>query len=370
MASIYRVTFFNILDFRGYVSLDEIFFYDAFGNVINFPTVGTATAVSYASNAYPSRVLPSNYGYWQSGTITQTMLDNGDVWWRYSFNADNICIYGYKFKIRDSYLWREYTPTKWALEVYNNRKNLWELLDFRENVVWESRWEAKYFTCSNTLFILNNLNRMSSNSSYIFRNTASGVVTYNNNYEYVGIIPLDSCTYIFTAIWASDEYLYIGTTSSGVLRIPITSISGGNYTDFQLYKTYPELTSPDIVDIHGEGDYICIATSSGVNEINISTSANYYTTATGISRCFQTLSGIYYILGDTLCSVYDVNSNWSTPNYLYNKHTHIAFYNVDYINDLYVEDGIIYLATNNGVIIIKEARGFERVSEFMRFRER
>jgi hypothetical protein len=149
----------------------------------------------------------------------------------------------------------------------------------------------------------------------------------------------------------------------------MTSIASGIYDDLSVYKQFPDISSNEVLDIHGNGDYICAITSSGIDEIKISTGDRYYTTVSGASRCFQTTSGIYYLVSGSLNAVYTLNSNWATPDYFYNESTHPSLFNVNYMYDLHIKDGVIYLATNNGVIVIKEERGAEVDSDYKRFKE-
>jgi hypothetical protein len=75
------------------------------------------------------------------------------------------------------------------------------------------------------------------------------------------------------------------------------------------------------------------------------------------------------LVSGTLNAVYTLNSDWTTPDYFYNESTHPSLFNVNYMYDLHIKDGVIYLATNNGVIVIKEERGSEVDSDYKRFKE-
>jgi len=100
-----------------------------------------------------------------------------------------------------------------------------------------------------------------------------------------------------SSVWADDDYLYIGTTASGILRHPMTSISGGIYTDLMDYKQYPDITNNGVIYIHGAGDYLCATTISGVDRIKISTddhiSSKY---SADFGKCFQISNGDMYYL--------------------------------------------------------------------------
>jgi len=129
---------------------------------------------------------------------------------------------------------------------------------------------------------------------YIFQCVVSGVHVYDVDAVPLGFIEV---CYRPSSVWASDDTLYIGTTVSGILKHPITSISGGIYTDLIVYKQYPEITHNGVYYIHGTDDFICATTVSGVDRIKISTAGRVKTFYDGaLSKCHQTSDGdIYYI---------------------------------------------------------------------------
>ena len=129
---------------------------------------------------------------------------------------------------------------------------------------------------------------------FIFKCDYVTVEVYNTSASGLGAILVPQRP---SAVWADDDYLYIGTTASGILKHPMTSISGGIYTDLMVYKQYPDITSNGVIYIHGAGDYLCATTISGVDSIRISTDNRISTEySADFGKCAQTSTGdIYYL---------------------------------------------------------------------------
>jgi hypothetical protein len=197
--------------------------------------------------------------------------------------------------------------------------------------------------------------------SYVFNITTSGIRVYDAQAS--GILSFISYpgSYV-SSVWSDASYLYFGTTNSGIYRSSLaTIVSAPTKTS---YKVYPNITSNNVLDISGNGDYLCVATASGIDELHIITADRYFTTVSGAQKCFQTASGIYYTTPGNLHAVYDLNSNWTTPSYSYNSTKHESFIEVNTINDVIVVSGVICVGTNAGVVTIFEARGNEQTSSY------
>jgi len=195
--------------------------------------------------------------------------------------------------------------------------------------------------------------------NFIFKTTSSGINVYNLvNETLIGAI-----TYLnVNSVWANDDYLYIGTTDSGVLESPISSISGGIYNDFDIYKDYPFIENY-VNYIHGAGNYLNIATISGVHIFNLATDIEvYYNESILADKCHQMADRTsYYIYNDKLKTVYNDDST-----HLYQSGDGIIP-TVSGINDLYVVSGtknLILLATTAGAVMIEERKGSEANSRF------
>lgn len=129
---------------------------------------------------------------------------------------------------------------------------------------------------------------------FIFKCVYNAIEVYDTNASGVGIIPVEQRP---SSVWADDNYLYIGTTASGILRHPMTSISGGIYTDLIDYKQYPDITNNGVIYIHGAGDYLCATTVSGVDRIKISTDSHISSEySADFGKCFQVNNGDMYYL--------------------------------------------------------------------------
>jgi hypothetical protein len=213
-----------------------------------------------------------------------------------------------------------------------------------------------------------------STTSYVFKSTASGVNIYNTSTELLThrIVWLDGTS----AVWADNDYLYFGTTSSGIYRIATTSISGSfDLTSYiGLYKAHPDITSNNINYLHGGGSYICVTTDSGVDHFKLNAPHNrIYTIVSGTGKCYQTTTGrFYYVLADSLNVMYDNSSNWVTPDYSYNVGAGIVPAGIS-INDVYITEGtsqysgtdnVIFIATTAGAVVIEERKNDELNSRF------
>lgn len=195
---------------------------------------------------------------------------------------------------------------------------------------------------------------------FIFKTTVSGINVYDLTTE----LFLGTISYLnASSVWANNDYLYIGTTNSGVIRSPMSSISGSVYGDLSIYKTYPDVNSENVNYTHGEDNYLCIATISGAHIFNLTTNSGIYTNTSIVAdKCHQMVDRTsYYIYDNKLRTVYSDDST-----YLYEAGAGIIP-TVSGINDLYVVDGVnnvIFLATTDGVVMIEENKGNETNSRF------
>jgi len=134
---------------------------------------------------------------------------------------------------------------------------------------------------------------------YVFNCTVSGIAVYDSGATWLGHIEVPERA---SSVWSDNDFLYIGTTSSGILKHSLTSISGSVFNDVSVYKQYPDITSNGVNYIHGAGGYICATTVSGVDQIHITSDTRIHTTISGMSlsttvgKCFQmSTGGLYYI---------------------------------------------------------------------------
>ena len=197
------------------------------------------------------------------------------------------------------------------------------------------------------------------NGNFIFKSTASGI----NVYDFTTELLLGAINYLnASSIWANNEYLYIGTTDSGILDSPMSSISGGIYDDLDIYKDYPFIEN-HVNYIHGAGNYLSISTISGVHIFNTSTDIEvYFSDSIVAEKCHQLADRTsYYIYEDKLETVYNDDTT----------HTYQSgdgiIPTISGMNDLYVVSGtknLILLGTTAGAVMIEENKGSEADSRF------
>lgn len=139
------------------------------------------------------------------------------------------------------------------------------------------------------------------NNSYVFKPTAAGVNIYNADSE--SIVNQVALSDGANSVWANDDYFYIATSSSGIYRCPSNTISGILMPES--YKIFPDITHNCVNYIHGNGDYLCAVTASGVDQYKLSDGTREYKILENISKCFQMSNGDYY---------FTVNSFYDAPN--------------------------------------------------------
>lgn len=196
--------------------------------------------------------------------------------------------------------------------------------------------------------------------NFIFKSTVSGV----NVYDLITELFLGAIDYLnASSIWANNDHLYISTTDSGVLRSPMSSISGSIYNDLSTYKVYPDIGSNYVNYVHGDGNYLCVATISGAHIFDLTTNSGIYTNSSLIAdKCHQLVDRTsYYIYDDKLMTVYIDNST-----YVYQSGDGIIP-TISEMNDLYIVSGInnlILLGTTAGTVMIEESKGDEANARF------
>ena len=197
-------------------------------------------------------------------------------------------------------------------------------------------------------------------NNYIFESTVSGVNVYDLSTMLLGTVGVE---FPVSSLWADNDYLYIGTTVSGVMRTPISSISGAVFNDLSYYKMEPYITDNQVNYVHGAGNYLLVTTVAGIDQFDLTTNNRLCTTIlSGVNKCFQTTaSGFYYTVSGTLERTYDDGSTFS-----YSPGAGIIPQDVS-INDIHVNEfnnNIIFLATTNGVVVIEEDKGNESNCRF------
>jgi len=207
------------------------------------------------------------------------------------------------------------------------------------------------------------------NEPYIYGATTSGVNIYSSATE--NKVAVAEYPTGINAVWADDSYLYMATTNSGILRLPVAVISGTfNVTSHIVgYKNFPNITSNNVSYLHGAGEFLCATTISGIDHFNTVSGTRIYTTVvSNPTKCFQNSNGYFYYVDNNLHVMYDNSGNWMSPDYTYTKGDIIP--SGVTINDLYVIENIpnvLLIATTNGAVVIEEKKNDEGNSRFKYF---
>jgi len=198
---------------------------------------------------------------------------------------------------------------------------------------------------------------------YIYHTTTSGIDVYNDDASVLDYhISLPNAA---TAVWADDNYIYMGTLSSGIYRSTISGTASS-------YFTVPDITSNETIYLHGGGEFLCVTTISGVDQYNVVSGTRIHTSISGALKCYQTVTGpFYYVVAGDLNAVYSTASNWATPDHTYSDQ--LLF--VTQINDIHITEATssynnnntIFVATNAGAHVIEERRGDEENSNLKRY---
>lgn len=203
---------------------------------------------------------------------------------------------------------------------------------------------------------------------YVYKATASGLEVYDLASE-----SLISFTFFgggINSVWANDSYVYVATTSSGIYR---SSVSGT--LAFSTYKSYPDITNDYIIYLHGSGDYLCATTISGVDRYKFSTAGREFVEVVEPYKCFQTSTGDYYYVVNSIGST-ALNAVYNSGGgYEYNSSQELMT-GFTHINDLFITEGTsiydndntLFLATTSGALLIEERRGNESDSRVRIYR--
>lgn len=143
------------------------------------------------------------------------------------------------------------------------------------------------------------------NTPYTYKATMNGVDVYNTASETL----LNSILFYGGAnsVWANDDHFYVATSFSGIHRCPVSTISGTLISEE--YRSYPYITSNEVNYIHGNGDYLCAATVSGIDSYRFSDGAREYAIKDSITKCFQTSNGDYYYVVNPFNNIIGLDDN-------------------------------------------------------------
>lgn len=146
-------------------------------------------------------------------------------------------------------------------------------------------------------------NNLCYNSNFIFSNTSSGVAVYGLDFGPLGVINTTSVN----CIYATEDSLYLATTNSGILYLPVASIYDGVFNDLLIYKQFPDVLSNNIHYIHGSENYLLVTSDQGIEQFDLVNYTRIYNESSkDASICFQTSSGgFYYVTSEVLDVFYN-----------------------------------------------------------------
>lgn len=205
------------------------------------------------------------------------------------------------------------------------------------------------------------------NDPYIYKATISGINVYDLEMgSLLNFIDYENAS----SVWANDDYMYMATSISGIYRCDVLTVTGT--VSLIPYKQYPDITDNHVYCIHGNGDYLCATTISGVNHYDLTTGSGIYTTLSGVSKCFQTERGEFcytYTLqsvNSELHVIYDNTTNWDreSTGYIYTTTNDINDLHVTEKTSRYSDGNVIFLATISGAVVIEERPGDEENGNF------
>lgn len=137
---------------------------------------------------------------------------------------------------------------------------------------------------------------------YVYKATLSGVDVYDLSSN--SLISSSTIAGGANYVWANDQYVYAATSGIGLCRsqnsLPLS---------FSTYKTYPEITSDIVNCVHGNGDYLCVTTVSGVDRYNIPTGDRLYINSNNVCKCFQNSNGDYYYVTNDFVPVVGIGES-------------------------------------------------------------
>lgn len=206
-----------------------------------------------------------------------------------------------------------------------------------------------------------NVNQIWADNDYVFAACPNGL----NIIDIASELQYSFITYSggFTTVWANEDKVFLGTSTSGIKYINKTCISGSIDMPFALtcltdYAIAPRLRSNEIRYIYGYDDLIVCCTASGVQSLGIY-GYESETLTPDAWKCFMTSStAIYYTTSGTYWAVNKVDSaqcDWLHPHTTYSADGFSPVPSGVRINDLFITNNTIFLATSNGICVIDEA---------------
>lgn len=172
----------------------------------------------------------------------------------------------------------------------------------------------------------------------------------------------------YTAVWANEASVYLGTSGQGIKILLKSSIAPGDVGGFVTdYLNAPVIQSDEIVNLHGSGPTLMACTSASVEIIRME--SNYITrhSVEGSKKCFVTETDkFYYLVSDAgSCSLSRLDGNfydWVDANETYTTGSRVLIDSGE-INDFFVTSGTsisgalyntLFVATTSGIYVFDE----------------
>jgi hypothetical protein len=134
-------------------------------------------------------------------------------------------------------------------------------------------------------------------SGYLFNATPYGIVVYDDDLVNLGVIELLNVS----CIGVNSEFLYIGTTNSGIYNYSINLVASGIFNQYSVFKQNESITSNFVRYLSCTDDYVLAATESGINRYDLSSDSWYKCyPEKEVTKCWQATDGsAYYVTMNT-----------------------------------------------------------------------
>ena len=212
------------------------------------------------------------------------------------------------------------------------------------------------------------LHQIYSDDDYIYTATSVGLRIFDaDTDEYVSYIEYEGG---FTTVAGNDDFVFLGTTGSGIKYVRKDDIIGNAgmpviLTCLNDYLLFPNVTSNDIRYLHANGDFLSSVSASGADVYKMGSqgyrSSTTFTEFGRAEKCFITSKGeLYYttsgVSGYGLDLMYATLCGWSESDYQYTD------FDGNKLNDIFItedtsSDGThntIFVATTGGVYVIDD----------------
>lgn len=140
---------------------------------------------------------------------------------------------------------------------------------------------------------------------YIYKITTSGInILDKESTDFIKCVNTDT---EINSVWVNDSHIFLATYS-GIYRCSSDILTS---QEIEQYKTHPYITSDCVEYLHGNGDYLCAVTSSGIDSYDLMTGDRVYLWSFHLSKCFQMDNGDFYYTKNPFLNVIGLDENVS-----------------------------------------------------------